>query len=203
MSYTAPTTRSTGDLITNTIWNSDLVDNIVYLKNERDTAVQASPVGHLLMWPTNTAPTKFLLCAGQAVSRSTYSALFAVIGTTFGAGDGSTTFNVPDLRGRFPLGKDDMGGSSANRVTAAQADTIGGASGAETHTLASGEIPAHNHGVPTTTAGATAVTKLVNAAANVTSTNVDTVPSINTGGGGAHNNMPPYLTLNFIIYAGV
>ena len=103
-------------------------------------------VGEITMWPTDTAPSGWLLCAGQAVSRSTYSGLFGVVGTVFGVGNGSTTFNLPDMRGRLPLGQDDMGGSSANRVTAAAADSIGGSGGAETHTLATTEIPAHNHG---------------------------------------------------------
>lgn len=64
----------------------------------------------------STDPTGWLRCYGQAVSRTTYAALFAAIGTAFGAGDGTTTFNVPDLRGRAVAGKDDMGGSSAGRL---------------------------------------------------------------------------------------
>lgn len=62
------------------------------------------PVGAVNMWVTGTAPSGWLLCQGQAVSRSTYSGLFAVLGTTYGAGDSSTTFNLPDLRGRVPMG---------------------------------------------------------------------------------------------------
>ena len=71
------------------------------------------PSGTVLPFAGTTAPIGFLLCSGQAVSRSTYPDLFAAIGTTYGAGDGSTTFNVPDLRGRVPAGKDDMGGGAA------------------------------------------------------------------------------------------
>ena len=59
-----------------------------------------------ISWPTDTAPSGWLLCYGQEVSRVTYAALFAVVSTTFGIGDGATTFNMPDLRGRVPLGKD-------------------------------------------------------------------------------------------------
>jgi len=62
-------------------------------------------------------PAGWLACGGQAVSRSTYAALFLAIGTLYGAGNGSTTFNVPDLRGRALFGKDNMGGSAANRLT--------------------------------------------------------------------------------------
>lgn len=103
-----------------------------------------------------SAPQGFLLCHGQAVSRSTYSDLFGVIGTAFGAGDGSTTFNVPDLRGRVVAGKDNMGGTSANRLAAqVQGATLGATGGAESHTLTISQIPAHNHGVsdPTHTHG--------------------------------------------------
>jgi phage-related tail fiber protein len=82
-----------------------------------DAEASLTPTGAMLLWTTNTAPSGFLLCSGQAVNRTTYAVLFAVIGETFGAGDASTTFNVPDMRGRFPLGKDNMGGSSANRCT--------------------------------------------------------------------------------------
>lgn len=77
------------------------------------------PAGVIVSYGGAAAPTGWLLCYGQAISRSTYSDLFTAIGTTFGAGNGSTTFNVPDLRGRFGLGKDDMGGSAANRVAGA------------------------------------------------------------------------------------
>ena len=63
-----------------------------------------APTGSVLMWPTGTAPTGFLLCAGTAVSRSTYAALFAIIGTVYGAGDGSTTFNLPNFTNRSPIG---------------------------------------------------------------------------------------------------
>ncbi len=90
----------------------------------------------------SVAPDGWLMCYGQAVSRTVYAALFAVIGTAFGAGDGSTTFNLPDMRGRFPLGKDNMGGTSANRVTATQADNLGQGSGVESH---SHTINEHTH----------------------------------------------------------
>lgn len=71
-----------------------------------------------------SAPDGFLLCSGSAVSRSTYSRLFSVIGTTFGVGDGSTTFNLPDMRGRAAAGKDNMGGTSAGRLTVQRTGTL-------------------------------------------------------------------------------
>ena len=90
-------------------------------------------------------PIGWLLCTGQAVSRTTYAALFAVVGITYGSGDGSTTFNVPDFRGRVAMGLDNMGGTSANLVTNPQADILGGALGSETIALNANQIPAHTH----------------------------------------------------------
>ena len=67
-------------------------------------------------------------------------ALFGVIGEAYGVGNGNTTFHLPDLRGRFPLGLDNMGGTSADVVTAAEADSLNGSGGAETHTLTIDEM---------------------------------------------------------------
>ena len=75
------------------------------------------PIGAILAYSGASAPSGWVLCDGAAISRTTYATLFANIGTNFGAGDGSTTFNVPDLRGRVIVGKDDMGGAAAARVT--------------------------------------------------------------------------------------
>lgn len=190
MTYTVPTTRSNGELIDETAWNTDVVENIKHLYNTMPPAI---PSGVTLPYAGAAAPSGWLLCNGQAVNRTTYAALFLIIGTTFGAGDGSTTFNVPDLRGRLPLGKDDMGGSSANRVTNAQADVLGGAAGAETHTLTLMEIPTHNHGLKVATNPSGGQNNLWAGAAATDN------GSVYQGGGAAHNNMPPYLTLNYII----
>src|SRR5690554_4899521 len=86
--------------------------------------LDALPVGAILPYPSASAPPGFLLCAGQAVSRSTYADLFGVIGTSFGSGNGTTTFNVPDLRGRTWFGLDNLGGDDAGRLTVA--NTLGG-----------------------------------------------------------------------------
>src|SRR5688572_13618888 len=91
------------------------------------------PVGTVFPYAGGSAPDGYLLCDGSAVSRTTYAALFTAIGGNYGAGDGSTTFNLPDLRGRVVAGKDDMGGSSANRLTDANdglnGDTLGDTGG--------------------------------------------------------------------------
>lgn len=102
--------------------------------------------GVVLPFAGSAAPSGFLLCAGQAVSRTTYAALFAIIGTTYGTGNGTTTFNLPDLRGRAVAGVDNMGGSAAGRLTTAaggvNAATLGAAGGSSVHTLTQAQLPA-------------------------------------------------------------
>lgn len=173
------------------------------------------PAGILKIWPTNTPPIGWLLCYGQAISRALYAKLFGVIDTTFGIGDGSTTFNVPDFRGRIPLGKDNMGGASANRVTSAQADAIGGAAGDETlaahvHTGPSHVHtgPAHVHTTPVETNGGSIGHTGDIGDGNSVPINTGSSGTGNTGAGGTgntgstgagSNNMTPYLTMNYII----
>ena len=99
-----------------------------------------------------TAPASaFALPFGQAISRTTYANLFNLVATTYGAGDGSTTFNLPDLRGYLLAGKDDMGGAAASRITAGASgiagNTLGAVGGAETVTLTPVQMPVHAHGV--------------------------------------------------------
>ena len=90
------------------------------------TAEQGTPTGTIINVAMNTAPTGYLKANGAAISRSTYAALFAAIGSTFGVGDGSTTFNVPDLRGEFVRGWDDSRGIDAGRAFgSAQAEEVG------------------------------------------------------------------------------
>lgn len=105
------------------------------------------PAGTVIPYAGSSAPSGYLLCYGQAVSRTTYANLFTAIGTVYGSGDGSTTFNVPDLRGRVAAGKDDMGGTAASRLTSTTitsgAATLGNTGGAQTESAsvsASGSI---------------------------------------------------------------
>ncbi len=113
------------------------------------------PVGVIFDYAGSSVPAGFLFCNGDAVSRTTYAALFGAISTTYGVGDGSTTFNVPDYRGRVAAGKDDMGAAAANRLSATtispSGTTLGGTGGTQTHVLSSGELPAHTHTVSGTT----------------------------------------------------
>lgn len=109
-----------------------------------------NPVGTVVAYAGSTAPAGWQLCFGQAVSRTTFAALFTVLGTTYGAGDGSTTFNLPDLRGRTPFGLDNMGGTDAGRLNTA--NTLGLSGGAQLKTLTSDNVtltvanlPSHSH----------------------------------------------------------
>lgn len=84
-----------------------------------DTSAQTTsyvPPGTVIFYAASSAPTGFLKANGAAVSRTTYAALFAAIGTTFGSGDGSTTFNLPDMRGYFPRGWADNGSVDSGRA---------------------------------------------------------------------------------------
>jgi microcystin-dependent protein len=174
------------------------------------------PAGCVMPYAGATAPDGWLLCHGQAVSRTTYADLFAAIGTAYGAGDGSTTFGLPDLRGRVAAGRDDMGGTDAGRLAGGVANRtiLGGAGGAATHTLNTGEMPAHSHGVndpshahsygagqipsPFTPRGTNGdgTNFNNNAATNGAFTGISIQ---NAGGGAAHNNTQPTLVLNYVI----
>lgn len=152
------------------------------------------PSGAIMVYGGGSAPEGWLLCDGSAVSRQVYWMLFSVIGTLFGGGDGANTFNLPDLRGRFPLGQDDMNGIPAGRVTAVAADVVGGSGGVEAVALSIGQMPAHNHGGAAGLAGSGGV-QFAGGGAQA-STVVAT-----QGSGEAHENLPPYLTVNYIIKA--
>ena len=204
MAYVTLPTIATGTLVTADDWNQ-AGDNFDHLAGMKAGGVALSalaagselglPAGVILPYGGAVAPAGWLLCYGQAISRTTYADLYSAIGTTYGVGDGSTTFNVPDLRGRVPLGKDNMGGSSANRVTATEADNLGQGSGAETHTLITAEMPAHTH----TSNYLSSVPAVPLGAGTNAWVGVSGAATSSAGGGGAHNNLQPYLTLNYII----
>lgn len=167
------------------------------------TSVSAFSSGMIQMYGGSSAPTGWLLCNGSAVSRSTYATLFAVIGTTYGIGDGSSTFNVPDLRGRSPIGAGTGtgGGASGSGLptggSSLTARSAGDWLGEETHTLITTEIPAHTHSEMTngTNNSGSGPLGLGNNSGPISSG----LNTGSTGGDGAHNNIQPVMTVNFII----
>lgn len=185
----------------------------------------ASPVGSVVGWVTDTAPVGWLICDGSAISRVDYAALYQVLSTTYGVGDGSTTFNLPDLRGRVPIG-----GGTATGAAGATAHALASKGGEETHALTGSEAVAHRHGMTAAGAavfnGARVYTRTnavgigwtsnldfgaTSGASSNTSTGIGNGGTVqilgttdlasNTAAGAGHNNMQPFLTLNYIIKA--
>jgi microcystin-dependent protein len=117
------------------------------------------PIGASVdFWGSSAPNSSFVLAYGQAISRSTYSSLFSLLSTTYGAGDGSTTFNLPDVRGRVIAGKDDMGGSASSRITNAvftpNGTTLGAVAGSQTTSLSTPNLPPYTpSGTVSTTVG--------------------------------------------------
>lgn len=191
---------------------SGIADGAVGLpKVDAAVAARLMPSGAVMPFAGSSAPTGWLLCAGQAISRTVYADLFAAIGVAHGAGDGSTTFNVPDLRGRAAFGLDNMGGTAASRVTSSVSGINGvslGATGgsealqAHSHT-ATVTDPGHSHilqGTSGGTGGAYCNQPLTTGSVCTTrsATTGITVTNSTTGSGGSQN-MPPVVMLNYII----
>lgn len=190
-----------------------------------------APFGSMANFVGTSAPTKWFLCYGQAVSRTTYSDLFTAIGTVYGAGDGTTTFNLPDCRGRVTAGKDNMGGSSADRLTnlsgGVNGDILGATGGAQSVTLTSAQVPeltgtaesagSHTHSMgndnnvlrynsgttldPTSTASTDSYDDR-NLSVTSAGDHAHTV-TVNSTGGGSHSNIQPTIIFTKIIYHGV
>lgn len=207
------------------------IQNVAAGSNPNDVATVAQaaangvPVGAEFFFAGSVAPAGYLFEFGQEVSRTTYASLFAVIGTTYGIGDGLTTFNLPDCRGLTIVGKDDMGGTSSWRLSNFLATTLGAIFGSQSHTLTEAQMPSHNHGgatgsngdhnhtltLPATgNAGAEVATAKFNAPSssnlgNATGTTSTTGAHNHTvssqGGGLAHNNVQPSTVRNIIIKA--
>lgn len=94
-------------------------------------------IGTVQLFMGSSIPSGYLLCDGKAISRTAYASLFAVIGTTYGAGDGSTTFNLPNFQGKTPVGKN-----------SGTFNTLGKTGGEETHKITASELPSHTHYIP-------------------------------------------------------
>jgi microcystin-dependent protein len=138
-------------------------------------------------------PNGWLLCDGSAISRTTYEKLFDIVGTQFGTGNGSSTFNLPDLRAKFPRG-------ATNTADA------GATGGSDTHTLTVAEMPSHNHSHNHDYNKSSSTSGMIfstpgsfggfNAGSGVQQTSTD---ATNTGGGGAHENRPAFLEVLYMI----
>jgi len=170
------------------------------------TNIQGVNTGIVVPWGTASVPSGFLACDGSAVSRTTYSALFAVVGTTYGVGDGSTTFNVPNLAGRTVISKSNnqslASTGGANCIT--PTGNISGATGNTTLTV--NQIPSHSHSVPL---GGNSCGGSQGGSFGYSGS----LPSTGSAGGGqAHSHnlsanfvgtagsyLPPYLILQYII----
>lgn len=173
--------------------DTDLNEIKRVVNDNADSLDVVMPIGSIITYAGNTSPNNWLICDGSAISRNTYNDLFSVIGTTFGSGDGSTTFNLPDLQGKVVVGKDENDEDF---------DLLGETGGEKEHTLTIDEMPAHKHqtniGVALSPeAGGYRIGESGVVRAN-DNTNRD---SQNTGGGEPHNILQPYIVLNYIIKA--
>jgi microcystin-dependent protein len=182
-------------------------------------------LGGMDYWGTTAPNSSFVFPVGQAISRTTYATAFAIMGTTFGVGDGSTTFNLPDKRGRVAAAADNMGGAGAGRISLGFSAT----GGEQAHTLTAAELAPHSHGFSGTTGGdspdhthatnitdigaATSGTAVPGGAIGIQNRNAVSggasarhahpfSGATDTGSGvagAAHNNMQPTIACNYII----
>lgn len=203
----ATTTEGTGPGSVEEI-RSKIKNSLVREENILPEILQRSsvfvPVGAVVAYGSSTAPKGWLSCLGQEVKRGDYPDLFAVIGTTYGSGDGTTTFNLPNLSGRVVVGQGTGAGLTAR--------SMGAAGGAETHALTTNEMPSHTHtsnavggtlGLITADGNNTAGGGLDASAVEPNLYAAPAALSINSSGSGAaHNNMQPFAVLNYIIRFG-
>jgi microcystin-dependent protein len=182
MAWTSPKTWSYKETLSSVDLNTYVKDNMNYLKT-------LLPAGVILPYGGSSAPAEFLICDGSAVSRTTYATLFSAIGDSYGIGDGSSTFNLPNLKGKVPVGKnsaetefDSLGEAGGSKVAATHTHAVSGNTGSTPSNLAGvdgygegtevaqGRSPGHSHTV-----------------------------SITSAAGGDVSILQPYVVTNFII----
>lgn len=190
-------------LLEQTTWATNNPDELLLVQQRADTLIglfmrecDDMPTGAIIFFAGSTPPDGYLVCDGTAISRANYAALFAVCGTAFGVGDGATTFNLPDLGGRLPIGTGQQGGGTLF----ARADH----GGEEKHQLTVAELAAHSHSdsghnhsllTPLEFVALTGEepVSLIPAVPGVTGTGFANIQ--NTGSDAPHNTLPPYLAL--------
>lgn len=150
--------------------------------------VSGSPAGSVTAFAGSSAPTDWLLCDGSTVSQATYASLYAVIGHTYGSDPGGGNFILPDLRGNIPVGKD-----------SGTFSTLGGSGGEETHTLSEAELASHTHSLPQYVAAYGSPSGTTYSSATNSSSEATSKDTGSAGSNTAHNNLQPYLVMNYII----
>lgn len=183
----APYEWTAGDTITDELLNDEIMSRLLYIYDKM------IPIGLIVPLATVAIPSgaPFLLCNGAAVSRTTYSALFSILGTDWGIGDGATTFNIPDLRGRTLIGHG-QGSGLTNRI-------YGGTGGEETHQLTIAELASHQHtqsdGTLRQVSGGSNSIGSPGSSAYTTAATA-TYPQ---GSDSPHNNMQPFAVASYVI----
>ena len=174
------------------------------------TGIEGIPTATIVPWSSASVPSGFLECNGTAVSRSTYSALFAIVGTTYGAGDGSTTFNTPDLQDNTPVGKSGTKalGSTGGANTVSATGNVGGSTA--NATLSEAQLASHDHSI----IGSRGYNNSSSGTNNSIGQTLSAIPynAGNAGSGSGHSHnmsatfsgdatsvLQPYLTLIYII----
>ena len=173
------------------------------------TGIEGIPTATIVPWSSASVPSGFLECNGAAVSRTTYATLFGIVGTTYGTGDGSTTFNVPDLADNVPVGKSNNKSlaSTGGANTVASAGSVGGSTA--NATLSTDQLASHSHGIPS---GYNALMAPTATIGRVSRADISNPSSQNTGSGSGHSHnmsanfsgsatsvLQPYLTIIYII----
>jgi len=186
------------------------------LSKVANIAVQPQPVGVVEAFAGTNAPNGWLICNGSQISRALYPELFSVIGTTYGSGDGFSTFTLPDLRGRTIAGRDgvnNMNNGPVNRLTSshfgASGTVLGNSGGAESNTLSIAQMPSHNHTLGpgqsfgTNFGGNGGGVATFGLSVGIINTNTYQGPyeAQANGSGQSHNNTQPTMILNYIIKA--
>jgi len=189
---------SSNELATDSVITAKIQDGAVTAAKLDSAAVSVlMPTATVLPYAGSTAPTGYLVCAGQSVLIADYGDLYGVIGFTYG-GSGSS-FNLPDLRGRVIAGQDNMGGTSADRLTnqtgGLNGDNLGATGGAETHTLTEAQMPSHTHDTGLISESG----PYIESGDTSGGTNPQNLTTLATGGDQPHNNVQPTIILNYII----